>query len=213
MKQVRSFAGPFVIGGLVLGLIGTRFGWISSAQFDAIFAVAMAFTYWSLLIKVGLTESRAAICSLSGLFLALGAQMVWPQIVFSPYLAIFAINLGAGVLFARGLMPGRVPLLLQIIEVMDRRSTDDPAFRRFVKHQSLLWAAVGVVSGVAGLIGMIWPGSRGLVDPLLFGSIVFQIVWFVVSHYYASWRYQRPETWYLTMRTMSRPHTWERLEP
>ena len=54
-------------------------------------------------------------------------------------------------------------------------------------------------------------GSAPTSDPtLLTNLIVIQILWFVLSHHYASLRYNRPETWRNTLQAMTRPGIWFR---
>ncbi len=53
---------------------------------------------------------------------------------------------------------------------------------------------------------------RPALDPAISALFTVQIVWFVLSHYWARLRHKRPETWLDTVRVMARPVVWAELE-
>lgn len=212
MTRAGASAGPLILVCLLLGAFATHQGVISAQIYDWGFAAAMAVTLWSLLPRAGVPSAWAGPVAVAAGLAAVGGRAIWPQIQLAPYLAIFLINLGTGYLFARGLMPGRTPLLLQLIALMQAGPPGDAAFHRFVRNQCALWAVFGFASAIAGGAAMISPWARETIGTYIFYGIAFQVVWFVVTHHYASWRHGRTETWVLTVRTMARPATWRMID-
>lgn len=135
----------------------------------------------------------------------LGLLLVAPGLAYAPHLLIsFAFTMVAW-LFAQGLRAGETPLLLRLIHFMNRQPAHDPEFVRFMRGQCVLWAVLSATTSLTALMAMVRAPASG---PLLAGLIVFQIVWFVVSHEYARWRYDRPETWLTTLRTLLDARVW-----
>jgi hypothetical protein len=127
-----------------------------------------------------------------------------------PYLLVVPANLIAAWMFSRGLLSGRKAILVDLIEIMGLRPLD-PRFRRFVEGQCLLWSVMSFGLAVVAFLAMVWAAERAALGAILSALVIVQILWFAVSHYYAAYRYSRPETWPLTLRTMIRPDVWSRL--
>ncbi|MEM1382654.1 MAG: hypothetical protein AAF713_09115 [Pseudomonadota bacterium] len=210
MNHLQGIVGSAAFGAVVMGVLLLAVGAMPLWFFEWIFAISVGASLWGALSRFGVPS--AAICSLGLTALALAARAIWPEVRLSPYLAICVINLGVAYVFSRGLQPGRTPLILQLIKLMGQAPDGSTAFRRFVRGQCWLWAGLGSLTGLLGLIAMTWSGSRGLLDPALTALVLLQLLWFVVSHIYARRRYHRPETWLCTLRVMARPKTWAVLE-
>ena len=204
--------GILVIAALVLGSVAVGRGVLDPQIYDWMFAAAMVATFWGLLPRTGLPRRWAGPVSLALGALAIGAQLIWPQIRLAPYMAIAVINLGVAYIFASGLVMGREPILLQLIRMMKMGPEAPPDFRRFVTRQCVLWAGLGAVTGALGCVAMVAPSTRALLTPGITGLILGQVAWFILSHHYATWRYKRAETWQTTMRVMARPATWTDLK-
>ncbi|MEL6476499.1 MAG: hypothetical protein AAFR17_04165 [Pseudomonadota bacterium] len=213
-RQARTgrIVGAVVIAALLLGPWAVAEGLMSAQVYDLFFTAAMVVTFWSLLPRTGLPRPLAAPVALLIGVLAIGAQAIWPEIRLAPYLAVAGINLGVSWIFWRGLRDGAEPILLQVIRMMRRGPETTPAFRHFVRGQCRLWCAMAAMTGFAGLAAMLISGSRPVLGPAILALLGGQMLWFVLSHHYAAWRYGRGETWGVTLRTLSRPATWAELK-
>jgi hypothetical protein len=140
-----------------------------------------------------------------------GLQIWLPSLQYMPYLVVFPANLALAYIFARGLFPGRQPVLLQLIRAMGQGPVDDPRFRNFVIWQCVLWSLMTFATACLAFATMISETARSSVSIVLIDLMIFQVIWFVLSHYYASLRYNRPETWRATLQTMARPDIWSTL--
>ncbi|MEM0944679.1 MAG: hypothetical protein AAGI70_12115 [Pseudomonadota bacterium] len=210
---MARLVGPAVLAALVIGGLARWQGWLSAEAFDLMFAAAMVPTFWGLLPRLGVGSRPAAMIAL-GIGVGAGlAALVWPWLRLAPYLAVAGINLGVAWVFARGLVPGRQPILVQLIELMGLGPAATPDFLRFVRGQCWLWVGLGLAAGLSGLVGMVSPGLRPLLGEVIAAALISQAAVFVLSHHYARWRYHRPETWLVTARAMARPATWEALRP
>jgi hypothetical protein len=185
---------------------------ISRLQFDLVFAIACGNTVVAFLIKIGIGRFRAVVSALALTGAAVAAQLSDPDILLAPYLAIVLVNGFVAYVFARGLLPGHEPLILQIVRLIGSGCESSRGFRKFVYGQCLIWTCFGLATSLCGLVAMISPSARVTAGMAASGLIVAQICWFVLSHLYANRRYGRPETWQETLRTMSRPAIWTELE-
>jgi hypothetical protein len=141
----------------------------------------------------------------------IGLHLYWPSLQFVPYLAIAPANLFLANWFARGLVPGRQPVLLQLIRLMGQRPAEDRDFCRFVAWQCLLWSVMTFATAVTAMAAAIWEPWRDELAAGLGWLVAVQMVWFVVSHLYAAHRYDRPETCWSTIRAMSSPDVWSKI--
>jgi hypothetical protein len=203
-----SFA---IVAILIVATILTALGTISQQALDYVFLGSVAWALFNTFRKAALRPLPAAGIAV-GIAGALAGLQVWqPSLQFMPYLVIAPANLAMAYFFARGLFPGRQPVLLQLIRAMGKGPVDDPRFRRFVASQCLLWSLMTFATACLAFVAMVsksaWPWLPGALTNL----IMIQIAWFVLSHYYASLRYNRPETWCNTLRAMTRPGIWSSL--
>ncbi|MEM7120267.1 MAG: hypothetical protein AAF563_03250 [Pseudomonadota bacterium] len=185
---------------------------ISSPQFDLLFAIACGGTLAAFLIRIGIGKIRAIVTAALLACCALAAQTWVSGLAMTPYLAIVFINGVVAYIFMRSLMPGREPVLLQIVTLMGIEPHGSPAFRRFMIGQCRLWAGLSLLTALCALVAMALPADRDLAGIAAAALIATQVAWFILSHEYANRRYGRPETWRDTLRTMARPTVWSDLE-
>lgn len=179
-------------------------GLIGAEALDAVFAGAGAWAAYTLAGRSG-RAALAAVLLLAGL---IGLKLWLPWLRYAPYLLVLPAMLTVAAVFARGLMPGRESVLMGLIAVMGQRPADDPRFRRFIAGQCLLWALATLASAGLAVGAMVWEGGRQMLAQALGALVVAQFLWFVASHYYAGWRYGRPETWRDTLRAMAKVGLW-----
>jgi len=144
----------------------------------------------------------AALSLASGLFVL---QVVFPDLRYMPYLLIVPINLGVAYMFARGLLPNREPILLELVRLMARHPADDPKFIRFMTGQCLLWSVVALATAMLAVGCLLYASTHPELATMLTWFLIAQIAWFAVSHHYAGIRYGRPETWWDTLCALARP--------
>jgi len=200
-----------VLGLLLAGAALTAAGVVTPDWYDRFFLPFTALVLLNLMRLAGL-PSAAAWCASGGLVAAglIGLEL-FPALRYAPYLMIAVINLGVSLIFARGLLPGHEPVLIQLIRHMNFGPDMPPVFRVFVRGQCQIWAIVGLATGLVGLFAVFVPATRDFADPALVVLLGGQVVLFVGSHWYATWRYGRPETWFTTVAALSRPSTWAAL--
>ena len=196
---------------LVLAIVLHAADILSHFALDMIFVAGAAWTVLCLLAGRHMVLGLAAAAALLVAVLLVALKLQQSELRYMPYLAIAPANFVLAYIFARGLVGDREPVLLQLIRMMGRQSTDDPAFRRFVARQCLLWSAMTLATALLALACVIATGARPVLATALITLALVQIVWFAASHHYATLRYGRPETWILTLRTMIRPETWRSL--
>jgi hypothetical protein len=197
---------------ILIGFTLERLGVISVFLFDLVFALAIGGTALGFAGRMRCDRLRAAILVFAFIGSAIAIRLIDGDIRLAPYLAVLLINGFVAFVFARGLLPGRVPLILQVIRLVESGPEGSPAFQRFVYGQCRLWTGFGLLTALAGCVAMVSPTLRGSAETLLTGLIVLQVCWFVLSHLYANRRYGRPETWHETLRAFSRPTVWSGLE-
>jgi len=206
-----------VVGIVSLAAIGIAFALlvveaISRSQFDLIFALALGNTILVLLLRGGLKGWRAVVAAIALPLAVVVAHSTVPGIRFSPYLAVAIFNGLVAYVFGRGVLTGREPVILQLISIIGEGPEGSRAFRRFAYGQTWLWAGFGLLTSLFGFAAMVLPASRGLAGPAITGLVIVQLAWFVLSHEYANRRYERPETWFGTLRAMSRTTFWTELK-
>ena len=211
MNIRRPSPGFAVIAVLVAATILTALGVISAQTLDYLFLCTVAWALFNTIRKASARPLPAA-CIAAGIVASLAGLQLWqPSLRYMPYLVIAPANLAMAYFFARGFFPGREPVLLQLIRAIGKGPADDPRFRRFVVWQCVLWSlmtfATACLAFTAMVLNSVWPWVSGLLTNL----IVIQIAWFVLSHYYAGLRFNRPETWRNTLVAMTRPGIWSSL--
>lgn len=211
MNIRRPSPGFVVISVLIAATILTALGAISPRSLDYLFLGTVAIALFNT-IRRAVPRPLPAACIAVGMAGSLAGLQVWqPSLRYMPYLVIAPANLVMAYFFARGLLPGRQPVLLQLIRAVGKGPVDDPGFRRFVVWQCLLWSlmtfATACLAFAAMVLSSAWPWVSGVLTSL----IVIQIAVFVLSHYYAGLRYNRPETWRNTLVAMTRPGIWSSL--
>lgn len=207
MRRLRNLTGPSILLCLGIAYLLLMQGRIGYHTFDLVFAVTISATIWSALDRAGVAGGRAGIVAVLYLAILAAVAVSFPAVRLAPYVAIVPVNLAVAAVFARGLFPGRVPVILQLIKLMKLAPVDDVRFVGFVRGQCFLWTGLSFATGAAGAIAMISPSTRPVLDAVIAMLFAAQIAWFVLSHYYAGWRYGRPETWSGTLRAMARSET------
>ena len=194
---------------LIVCMILTGVGLMDQRTLDYITVLSIGWAVFGVLEGRGRLEALLiAAATVAALFVI---RRSVSGIVYMPYLLILPANLGMAWLFARGLRAGRIPILQQLIQIMNLRPVDDPAFRRFIRRQCLLWSCLSLATAVTAFVAMLWVSAHPWIGDVLTTVIVAQVVWFPLSHAYAARRYQRPETWWRTARTMTRSEVWAAL--
>lgn len=198
---------PLTLGcGIVLQLCGV----ITVQTLDYIAMYTVWWVLWKILGRSGLSEVSAPIAAFGVVLALVCTQIFISDIIYMPYLLVVPANLVAAWLFARSVLSDRRAILLDLIEIIGLRPIDQ-RFRRFVEGQCLLWCAMCFAMAVVATLAMVWADQRAALAGILSVLVFLQIVWFALSHYYASFRYNRPETWTVTLRTMIRPDVWARM--
>ncbi|MEO0820547.1 MAG: hypothetical protein AAF074_08985 [Pseudomonadota bacterium] len=204
----RSLAPLAVIAALVV--VGAVFEpriWV----LEFIVLASTVATLWGLLPHLGMARRAGRLVACAVGTLAVLAQIALPDVRLSPYLAVGTINLLVAYVFSVGLLPGREPVILQVVRLMASGAEEGAGFARFVRRQCVLWAVFGLAGGVAGFAGLFLADQRPAIDAFVGALLATQLAWFVVSHRYANIRYGRPETWLMTLSAMSRPGIWSEL--
>lgn len=201
----RVGLGPVFLVAVLCAALLTAFGLISVLLLDIVCLAAATFAVFKLL-GVGETGFGLSALLLAGAAVAmLTLRLTYPDLRFMPYLLIFPANIVACVVFARGLLPGREPVLLTLIKLMDRQPADSPEFIAFVRGQCALWAVVSLLTALLAMACIPLSVSVPGLATALSVVIVAQLIWFPLSHFYANWRHNRVETFWNTMVVMGRP--------
>ena len=203
-----SFA---LIAILIVATILTALGALSRQTLDYVFLGSVAWALFNTFRRSALRPLPAAGIAVGIAGALVGLQVWQPSLQYMPYLVIAPANLVMAYFFARGLFPGRQPVLLQLIRAIGKGPVDDPRFRRFVISQCVLWSLMTFATACLAFVAMVSDSAWPWVSGVLTNLIVIQIAWFVLSHYYASLRYNRPETWRNTLVAMTRPGIWSSL--
>ena len=203
----RLHLGPLVFIVIVSATILGWLGIVSVLALDLICLGAMALAVFSLPMMAGARPHNLALGVGIVTVTLVALRLSQPGIRFMPYLLIFPANVLASYIFARGLLPGREPMLLSLIKLMGRQSIEDPEFIAFVRGQCLFWAVMTLLTGVVAALciplGQIVPEIT-----ISLGCIVaLQLIWFPLSHIYANWRYNRVETFWNTIAMIGHPET------
>lgn len=207
----RPITGYLCLAALVGAILLSAAGVIQHRTVDQVFIACAAWTVFnlSLTARTGLPGRALAAGAVVAALGALQAQA--PTLQYVPYLAIAPVNLFLAHLFARGLLPGRQPVLLRLIILMGQRPADDRRFRRFVAWQCAIWSVMTFATAVLALAAAVREPARAELTAVLGWLVAAQVIWFVVSHIYAGRRYDRPETCWHTLRAMATPDLWSKL--
>lgn len=204
----RSAAGRLVVAALVLAVGLKAAGVISQPALDLVMLASIAWAAFGLAARAGAGPAPSALAAgaLAGALVALQAWQ--PGLQYMPYLAVAPVNLALGYVFARGLMPGRRPALLALVESTGRRPVDDPSFRRYLAGQCALWSLLALATGLVAAAAMVAAPARAALSVALGALIGAQVLLFLGSHRYAAARYGRTERWRDTLRAMARVDLW-----
>ena len=195
---------------LAVILLGSA-GVVDRFTLDVVFLLYCA---WTVLRLIGGSDGSRSllVAAAAGFGLLAAARLQFPHLQYLPYLAIAPANLVLAYVFGRGLFGDREPVLIQLVNVMGLKTADDPAFRRFVVRQCLLWCLMTLAMALVALVCVVAADARPLLSSVLGALAIAQVIHFALSHQWAAYRYGRPETWMLTLRTMIRPETWRGLK-
>lgn len=181
---------------------------IERQYFEVIFGIALAGSAIAVSLRIGMTIQITVITLTTFVAVMVALWLILPDIRFAPYLAVVLANGLVAYMFARGQMPGRTPLILQLIRLIGSGPVVSEKFRRFIYWQCWAWVALGVATSGAGAMAMFSPNLRPIFGATIAALAIGQIGWFVISHSYARWRHHRPETCLDTIKAMSRPSIW-----
>jgi hypothetical protein len=209
VSRLRISAGWLATAALAAAMLAHAAGVISQAALDHVGFVSLGWIVFRLAGRRGAGTAALLAVAVGGGLAAV--RPIAPDLNYMPYLLIIPANLAVAWLFASGLRPGREPILLRLILVMGVSPADDPAFRRFIARQCLLWAGLSLSNACLALAALLFVDALPWLAQLLAWLVAAQALWFVLSHRYASMRYGRPEGWWTTARAMIRPETWSRL--
>ena len=196
---------------LVAAMVLAAAGALDGVTLDIVFLACCAWTVLRLIARSDGSLSLFVMAA-GGFGLLALARLELPDLQYLPYLAIAPANLVLAYVFGRGLLGDREPVLIQLVKVMGLKTADDPAFRRFVVRQSLLWSLMTLAMAIVALVCVVADAARPMLSNVLLALALVQIAHFALSHQWAALRYGRPETWMLTLRTMARPETWRGLK-
>lgn len=211
MSRAGACIGWVAAGALAAAMLAHGLGFIPQVALDRVGLVSLGWAIFRLGLGRGLGRRGAAATAVAFVGFLEVARLGVPGLSYMPHLLIIPANIGVAWLFARGLRPGRQPILLQLVELMGVAPADDPRFRRFIARQCLLWTALCLATACVALAALVSVGSRPWLAGLLVALVSVQAAWFVLSHHYASLRYGRPEGWWTTARAMMRPDIRARL--
>lgn len=183
---------------------------ISAQALDYLAMYAVFWVVWRVIVSSGASEFASLLGALAAVATLVMLQAQFSDIRYMPYLLVIPANFLMAWFFVRNLVSDRSPILVDLIKIMGLRPVD-PTFHRFVEGQCLLWSVMSAATAIVAAFAMVWADSRPTLAGILLALVAVQIVWFALSHYYASFRYDRPETWSLTLRTMIRRDVWARL--
>ena len=211
MRDLRGPVTGILSIAVALALFGRMFGLVSQWELDVVGVLSLGWV----LFRLAETFHAATIwAAMLGALTAGGLlylRSTVPDLTLMPYLLIVPANLFVAWMFARGLFPGREPILLRLIRLMEIGPVDDPQFQNFVRGQCALWACLAMANVVAGIAAVPLAAGHPWIGQALVWMGVGQVLWFAVSHHYAATRYGRQETWWTTARAMARPDIWTRL--
>lgn len=212
MTQLTGRLGRLSFVAILIAIALLISGVISRDTFDVAFALAFSLAAPPFLLKTGL--GNRATFGVTTILVAsvLIVSGTLSDVKFAPYLAVVLINAVVAYVFFRNQLPGREPLILQLIGLIDIAPIGPDKFRRFIYWQCWAWAAFGSVTSALGLAAMFLPEFRTIAGTLVSGLVAAQLVWFFASHGYANWRHKRPETWRDSVRAMARPTIWHELK-
>lgn len=210
MSLRRSVSSLVMLAAITVAAATAAMGVISRQTLDYLFLCLVAWALFKLIHRIASPTSAAILGA--GITGCLVILQIWqPSLQYMPYLVVFPANLALAYVFARGLFPGRQPVLLQLIQAMGKGPVDDRKFQNFVNSQCMLWSLMTFATACLAIATMISGAARASVSIVLMELMIFQIIWFVLSHYYASLRYNRPETWRATLQAMTQPEIWSTL--
>lgn len=212
MRRFPGGIGPLALVCLLSVAVLYWLDIVPARAVDIVFVFSLALSLLGSLPRFG--ASREAANSAAALFAAIGVTMILflPTLAVTPFLGVALAYAQLSYVFAHGLMPGRQPILEQLIREMALLPGGAPEFWRFVRGQCQLWTVLGSLMSLIALAAMLFPGLREAAGTVLSLGVILQLAVFVLSHLYASWRYQRPETWMATLKAMFRPTIWSKLE-
>ncbi|MCI4662252.1 MAG: hypothetical protein MRY63_10600 [Neomegalonema sp.] len=193
-----------------MGLHGA--GLISAFALDLLFCSAFAYGLASILHRLGMTRWLALLLGILPSVLFVLAGLYLEGLRATPYLGLALINMLVAYAFSTGLRSERPLLIMQMVRAMKAGPEADPPFEHYAWYQGAAWVGFASLTALMALAAMISSSAREWLGPGLGGFALFQGLWFVVSHEYAQWRYQRPESWRDTIRLMARPSVWEEFD-
>lgn len=197
-----------MLAALVLSLLDV----ISTAAFDLIFGLAVATMSLAFLQKIGSGAKGAVGVTVVLVGAVVIAWMAIPDVKFTPYLAITLANAAVAYMFLRGQLPGRTPLIVQMIELINMAPVGSVAFRRYVYWQCWAWVFFGTVTACVAVAAIGFVNFRQDASLVVTALVIAQLAWFFLSHGFANWYYHRPESCWDTIRVMSRRASWDALQ-
>ncbi|MDA1189918.1 MAG: hypothetical protein O2854_09640, partial [Chloroflexi bacterium] len=91
---------------------------IERQYFEIVFGIALAGSAIAFSRRIGVTNQNAVIALATLVAVMVALWLTLPDIRFAPYLAVVLANGLVAYMFACGQLPGRTPLILQLIKLI-----------------------------------------------------------------------------------------------
>ena len=209
---MRRAIGPLTLTALIIGSLLLWLGLIPQRAFDTIFVLSLGLSLSGALPRFGMPVLHARLAGLVFATAFLLCAHSFSSVAVTPFLGIALAYALLTYVFGHGLAPNRITVLEQLIRAMDMQSGGSPEFWKFVRGQCLLWSVLGIAMIVLSCVAMFAESHRVVAEQALLTAVIGQLGIFVLSHLYANWRYDRPETWSATLVAMARPGIWSQLK-
>ena len=210
--RIPGGIGPLALVCLLFTAVLLWMGVLPAPIFDLVFILSLAVSLLGSLPRFGVSAEHARLGAAAFAIASIGLLLGIPGLAVTPFLAVALAYAQLSYVFAHGLMPGRQPILEQLIRLMAIKTDGTPEFWHFVRGQCRLWTVLCGLMTALSLLAMLSQGSRDTAGTALTLGVIGQLAVFVLSHIYAGWRYGRPETWVQTLKAMFRPAIWSKLE-
>ncbi|MEM7057550.1 MAG: hypothetical protein AAF557_08170 [Pseudomonadota bacterium] len=197
--------GVVIFAGLAAAAVLGAFGILRVQTVDMVYMAATVWASAKIALLWGLDRKAVFGTAIAAAMMLLVLRLMFIDLRYAPYLVILPANLFIAYIFARGMVPGRQPILLELIELMNRHPLDNPRFIRFVRGQCLLWAVLSFTTAVLAFLSLVWGTTNPAIITVLGVIVIAQLIWLPLSHIYAGMRYGRPERLWDTIQTLSRP--------
>ena len=184
----------------------------SSPVFDTLFSLIVLRVFYVFLRDVALLPRTSVVFLVLVCPLVLVLPYRFPELAPTPYLAVTLINLIVAFVFGNSLLRSRPNILIQFVKTAHLGPKPSKEFASYLRWQCVVWVAAGLLCAASGAIAFISETARSSAGTALLALVLAQLLWFVVSHEIARFRFGRPETWIESMRLITRRSAWEKLD-